>query len=69
MQANFIDLWAEKLPNRLQKIPKKSNSLKVVFATTLLVCIVFLKESTCETRKNVSYFTLKAYFVLEIIQF
>ena len=27
------------------------------------------KESTCETKKNTFYFTLKAIFVLEIIKF
>ena len=29
-------------------------SLKVVSATILLVCFLSLKESTCETKKNVS---------------
>ena len=43
--------------------------LKVVSATFLLVCFVSLKESTCETRKNVFYFISKALFVLEIIKF
>ena len=43
--------------------------LKVVSATFLLVCFVCLKESICETRKNVFYFTSKALFVLEIIKF
>ena len=28
-----------------------------------------LKESTCETRKNVFYFTSKAFFVFEKIKF
>ena len=40
-------------------------NLKVVFTTFLLVCSVSLKASTCETRKNVFYFTLKYFFVLE----
>ena len=44
-------------------------SLKVVSATFLLVCFLSLKESTCETRKNVFYFTSKALFVLEKIKF
>ena len=44
-------------------------SLKIVFATFLLVCFESLKESTCETRENVFYFTSKALFVLEIIKF
>ena len=46
-----------------------NNNLKVVSATFLLVCFVCLKESTCETRKNVFSFTSKALFVLEIIKF
>ena len=46
-----------------------NNNLKVVSATFLLVCFVCLKESTCETRKNVFSFTSKALFVLEIINF
>ena len=44
-------------------------SLKVVSATFLLVCFLYLKESTCETRKNAFCFTSKALFVLEIIKF
>ena len=40
--------------------------LKAVSATFLLVCFLSLKESTCETTKNI-YFTLKVLFVLEII--
>ena len=43
--------------------------LKVVSATFLLVCFLRLKESTCETRKNVFYFTSKAVFILEIMKF
>ena len=43
--------------------------LKVVSATFLLVCFLCLKDSTCETRKIVFYFTSKALFVLEIIKF
>ena len=41
------------------------SSLKVMFATFLLVCFVCLSQ----TRKNVSYFTSKALFVPEIIKF
>ena len=44
-------------------------ALKIVSTTFLLVCFVCLKESTCETRKNVFNFTSKALFVLEIIKF
>ena len=41
--------------------------LKAVSASVfLLVCFLSLKESTCETTKNI-YFTLKVLFVLEII--
>ena len=44
-------------------------ALKVVSITFLLVCFVWLKESTFETRKNVFYFTSKAPLVLEMIRF
>ena len=44
-------------------------NLMVVSTTFLLVCFLCLKGSTCETRKNVFYFTLKAFFVPEIIKF
>ena len=44
-------------------------ALKVVSATFLLVCFVSLKGTSCQTRKNVFYFTSKALFVLEIIKF
>ena len=43
--------------------------LKVVSATFLLVCFLDRNKSTCETRKNVFYFTSKTLFVLEIIKF
>ena len=43
--------------------------LKVVPTSFLLVCFLSLKESTCETRKNIFYFTSKALFVLEKIKF
>ena len=46
-----------------------SACLKVVSATFLPVCFLSLKESTCETRKNVFYFTSKALFVHEKIKF
>ena len=48
---------------------KQPLQLKVVSTTFLLICFFCLKESTCETRKNVFYFTSKALFVLEIIKF
>ena len=47
----------------------KSYKLKDVSATFLIVCLMSLKESTCETRKNIFDFTLKALFILERIQF
>ena len=43
-------------------------ALKVVSATFLEVCFVFLKESTFETRKNAFYFTGRALFILKIIK-
>ena len=45
-----------------------ATSLKVMSATFLLVCFLCLKESTCETRKNVFCFTSKALFVLKTIK-
>ena len=39
-----------------------------MFITFLQVCFVSLRESTCETRKNVFYFTSKALLVLKINQ-
>ena len=42
---------------------------KVVSATSLLVCFSSLKESTCETWKNVFYFISKAFSVLKKIKF
>ena len=53
----------------LLKSSENINPLKVVSATFLQVCFLYLKQSTCETRKNVFYFTSKAFFVLEIIKF
>ena len=50
-------------------IVKKDMYLKVEFAAFLLDRFVYLKESTCETRKNIFYFTSKVLFVLEIIRF
>ena len=48
---------------------RPETSLKVVSTTFFLVCFLCLKETTCETRRNVFYFTWKALFVLEIIKF
>ena len=44
-------------------------TLKVVSTTFLLICFVYLKESTCKTRKNAFYVTSKSLLVLEIIKF
>ena len=41
---------------------KRDKPLKVVSATFLLVCLVSLKESTFETRKNVFLFHFKSSF-------
>ena len=47
------------------RLPLKG--LKVVPATFLLDCFISLKESTCETKKSVFYFTSKALFVLDLL--
>ena len=39
--------------------PSSISYLKAVSTTFLLVCFLSLKESTCETRKNIFYFTSK----------
>ena len=44
-------------------------ALKVVSATFLLVRFLSRKESTCETRENIFYFTSKALFVPKKIKF
>ena len=41
----------------------------VVTNTFLLVCLLSVKESTCETRKNAFYFSSKALFVLKKVKF
>ena len=43
--------------------------LNVVSASFLLVCFLSLKESSCEKRKKIVYFTSIALFVFEIIKF
>ena len=50
---------------------KKSNAwgnLRIVSATYLLVRFLSLSKTTCQTKKNVFYFTSKALFVLEKIK-
>ena len=44
-------------------------NLEVVSATSVLVYFFSQNESTCQTRKNVFYFTSKALSVLEKIKF
>ena len=72
--TNFLDFLAER-ENAiiflfiLSLLYEESSDFKVVSATFLLVCFACLKEGTCETRKNVFYFTSKSLFVLEIIKF
>ena len=41
---------------------------EVLSTTFLIVCFLYLKGSTFETRKNVFYSTSKAAFVLEILR-
>ena len=67
-KGNFNFLLQKHMATPLLSTGQKT-SLEVVSATFLLVCIVCLKESICETRKNVFYFTSKAHFVLEIFEF
>ena len=43
-------------------------SLKVVSSTFLLIFLVCLRKSACETKKYVFYFTSKVFSVLEIIK-
>ena len=60
---------------RAFKVKLKNNksmsdtTFKGVSATFLLVCFVYLNKSTCETKKNVIYFTSKVLSVFEIIKF
>ena len=46
-----------------------NTNLKVVSVIFLSICFLCLKDSTCETRKNVFYFISKAVFVLDKIKF
>ena len=56
---------------KIVQLPLPPPLLKVMSASFsfLLIWLVCLTKSTCETRKNIFYFTLKALFVLEIIKF
>ena len=67
IKASFNDI--EVFLKILNNTFKQPLHLKVMSATFLLICFLCLKESTCETSKNVSYFTSKALFVPEIIKF
>ena len=46
----------------------QQSCLKVVPATFLLVCFLTLNESTCQTKKNVFYFTSKSNFSILAFQ-
>ena len=59
----YITLWIKTVKTSYSSI--SSIYLKVVSATLLLVYFLSLKESFCETKKNVSYFTSKTLFTLE----
>ena len=66
----FTKLWFKNKNECMKNLKLFSEgSLKAVSATFLVVCFVCLTDSTCETRKNVFYFTTKALFVLEVIKF
>ena len=54
--------------NLLKANADKCHLILKIVSVSLLVCFVCLKESTRETRKNIFYFTSKAFFVLEIIK-
>ena len=43
--------------------------LKVMPDICFIILFFMFKESAFETRKNISYFNLKAFFVLEIFKF
>ena len=59
----FVGFYESKGLNEYN-LHKPKFYLRVVSTTFLLVCFVSPKESTCETRKSVSYFTSEALFVL-----
>ena len=56
----FDDMIVDMLSNK---------NLKVVYSTYLPLCFLSLDQSTSETRKNIVYFTSKALFILEKIEF
>ena len=61
IMVEYSNLWVQ--------IPSCHLYLKFVSVTFLLVCFVSLNEGTCETRRHVFYFILKAFLILEIIKF
>ena len=62
--------WASLIQQRKMQGKNITNiCLKVVSATFLLVYLVSLQNSTCETREIIFYFISEALFVLEIIKF
>ena len=68
MRLNILWGWCLEGFSLGQKLAAgRRHVLKIVSATFLVVCFLCLKESTCETRKNV-YFISKALFILEKIK-
>ena len=49
------------IPFKNVLLQQSAYCLKVVFTTILLLCFLSLKESICETKKNVFYFTAKVF--------
>ena len=57
----FLIFWETQIPKNLCIFQEMEPSY-IVTATFLLSCFVFLKGSTCETRKNVFLFHLNSLF-------
>ena len=69
-----VKVWLNKcishfLLIRIHSMQGGTASLKVLSATFVQVYFLSLNKSTCQTRKNVFYFTSKALFVHEKIKF
>ena len=69
-----VKVWLNKcishfLLIRIHSMQGGTASLKVLSATFVQVYFLSLNKSTCQTRKNVFYFTSKALFVREKIKF
>ena len=73
----LLDLYVNKilfqkffeLSGRINLTASNSGYFKGCVRYIFLVCFLCLKDSPCETRKNVFNLTSKAFFVLEIIKF